>query len=214
MSSAQPVLKIPIITDRNLSWSEFVVGGPDGELPFPVGLLAHPQSVVCLRFSGQFPWFTEDSPAVIVDRTADDPEELVKKLVVVFFERLPFQLRPSGRDYDIEASATEWMRNFLKDKSRTPPDKPGLLAGQLDLQLIDEFHSSPGDSKLWRVVLRTGNTHFIPRSSEIPLSDWQTSGSKSETRAMLGSILRREVRIYGKVLSWISPELLDRSLHR
>lgn len=221
-ASTQSILNVPVITDRGLSWDEFIRKSPDGELTFPARLLVHPQSAVCLRFSGQSSWFTENTPAVIVDRTADDPEELVKKSIVVFFDRLPFNLRRPFVDYDMEANTIEWMRKVLKERSRRAAghsassleaeEKPGLLAGQLDLQLIDELHISPGDSRLWRVVLRTWNIQNTPESRDIPLSDWQTSGPKSETGVMLGPILRSGVHIYGKILSWISPELLDRSL--
>lgn len=222
MVSTQPILNVPMLTDRGLSWDELIRESPDGELSFPASLLVHPQSAVCLRLSGQPPWFTENTPAVIVDRTADDPEELVKKHIVVFFDRLPFHLRRPIADYDMEANTIEWMRKVLKERSRRAAgrsassleedEKPGLLTGQLDLQFIDELPISQGDSRLWRVVLHTWNIQNTPESRDIPLSDWQTSGPKSETGVMLRSILRSGVHIYGRILIWISPELLDQSL--
>jgi transcriptional regulator with XRE-family HTH domain len=220
---AKPV-KLPVWRVATEDPNGRIIRDSDQTLPFPLELTPHPLMTVWLRTGERLPWFESGDDLFVVDRSTNDPRNLLGKLCAIYFTAFPpGDGRMESEDYKVLLdAATSWHSHPAKDGVLTVLERaqrgvayalrPGYLVGWLEIQSsieIINLHDVEEDllhePTPWRVVLRTGG--LTSKFKQIvPISTWQAEGLPLEDKSiLLAPIVRDGIEIFGQILGWVSP---------
>src|ERR1035437_3777559 len=90
-------LRIPVIRELSVDEHGELLETEDESVSLPAERFSHPASIVCLKCAKRDPWISNDGDLVIVDRSVTDPDKLLRRMTVVFFDPFPVLRRRGYR---------------------------------------------------------------------------------------------------------------------